>query len=98
MTGLRNGLPWALVVVSCPCHPPLLAARFSGTAVGSWLARNLLPAALGVTGVFLVSLAWAGAGLVRRPAPAPAGGYTVPGSGPAVDPAAAPGHGNEARR
>jgi len=44
MTNTRPGLKWLLVVLSCPCHVPICIALLGGTAVGAWLASNMLPA------------------------------------------------------
>ncbi|WP_202214559.1 broad-spectrum mercury transporter MerE [Methylacidimicrobium sp. AP8] len=52
-----SGFLWAgLAVLSCPCHFPILALALAGTAGGAFLWDHRWAAALGMTGLFLLSL------------------------------------------
>lgn len=55
-----SGYLWAgLAVLSCPCHLPIVAAVLAGTTAGGLLGKHWGLAALGLTGLFVVSLAQA---------------------------------------
>jgi|FLYN01.1.fsa_nt_gi Na+-transporting methylmalonyl-CoA/oxaloacetate decarboxylase gamma subunit len=55
---IKDTLRWVLVVVTCPCHVPLLAGLLAGTAAGAWLTRNMLTAMAVATVLFVLSLLW----------------------------------------
>lgn len=53
----RSGFAWAaLAVLSCPCHVPLLALLFAGTAAGAFLNEQMGSALALMVIVFLPSL------------------------------------------
>lgn len=54
--GRRRGLWIVLAALTCPCHLPVYALVFSGTAMGAVLAANTLLAALALGTVFLLAL------------------------------------------
>ncbi|EKF7421542.1 broad-spectrum mercury transporter MerE, partial [Pseudomonas aeruginosa] len=45
-----------LAVLTCPCHLPILAVVLAGTTAGAFLGEHWVIAALGLTGLFLLSL------------------------------------------
>ena len=54
---LRTGYLWGgLAVLTCPCHLPILAVVLAGTTAGAFLGEHWVIAALGLTGLFLLSL------------------------------------------
>ncbi len=55
---IKDALRWVLVVVTCPCHVPLLAGLLAGTAAGVWLTKNMLTAMAVATVLFVLSLLW----------------------------------------
>ncbi len=53
-----TGYLWGgLAVLTCPCHLPILAAVLAGTTAGAFLVEYWVITALGLTGLFLLSLA-----------------------------------------
>ena len=53
-----TGYLWgALAVHTCPCHLPILAVVLAGTTAGAFLGEHWGIAALGLTGLFVLSLA-----------------------------------------
>ena len=53
-----TGYLWgALAVLTCPCHLPILAVVLAGTTAGAFLGEHWGIAALGLTGLFVLSLA-----------------------------------------
>ena len=62
MTEVKGFLAVLSAAVFCPCHLPLFAALFAGTAVGSAIIENsgILLAALGVyfLGALLLGVRW----------------------------------------
>ena len=53
-----TGYLWStLAVLTCPCHLPILAAVLAGTTAGAFLVEYWVITALGLTGLFLLSLA-----------------------------------------
>lgn len=55
-----TGYLWgALAVLTCPCHLPILAVVLAGTTAGAFLGEHWVIAALGLTGLFLLSLSLA---------------------------------------
>ncbi|EBU6529010.1 mercury resistance protein, partial [Salmonella enterica subsp. enterica serovar Kentucky] len=42
--------------LTCPCHLPILAVVLAGTTAGAFLGEHWVIAALGLTGLFLLSL------------------------------------------
>ena len=53
-----TGYLWgALAVLTCPCHLPILAVVLAGTTAGAFLGEHWGSAALGLTGLFVLSLA-----------------------------------------
>jgi mercuric ion transport protein len=56
-----TGYLWAgLAVMTCPCHLPILAIALAGTTFGAFLWDHEGIAALGLSGLFLLSVlqAW----------------------------------------
>jgi mercuric ion transport protein len=52
-----TGYLWGgLAVLTCPCHLPILAVVLAGTTAGAFLGEHWVIAALGLTGLFLLSL------------------------------------------
>ena len=49
-------LPILAIVLTCPCHLPILAVVLAGTTAGAFLGEHWVIAALGLTGLFLLSL------------------------------------------
>jgi hypothetical protein len=62
---VKDALRWVLVVVTCPCHVPLLAGLLAGTAAGAWLTKNMLTAMAVATVLFALSLLWLVRGTIR---------------------------------
>ena len=53
-----TGYLWGtLAVLTCPCHLSILAAVLAGTTAGAFLVEYWVITALGLTGLFLLSLA-----------------------------------------
>lgn len=53
-----TGYLWgALAVLTCPYHLPILAVVLAGTTAGAFLGEHWGIAALGLTGLFVLSLA-----------------------------------------
>ena len=53
-----TGYLWgALAVLTCPCNLPILAVVLAGTTAGAFLGEHWGIAALGLTGLFVLSLA-----------------------------------------
>ncbi len=46
-----------LAVLTCPCHLPILAVVLAGTSAGAFLGKYWVLAALGLAGLFLLSMA-----------------------------------------
>ncbi len=59
-TKIKGYFAGALAFVTCPCHLlityPILLSLTVGTALGAWLARNLIPVVVILTVVFVVEL------------------------------------------
>lgn len=54
----RQGyLHLTVAAVACPCHVPIYLVIFGGTALGAFLSKNLLLFILGLTIIFLFTLA-----------------------------------------
>ena len=52
-----TGYLWGgLAVLTCPCHLLILAVVLAGTTAGAFLSEHWVIAALGLTGLFLLSL------------------------------------------
>lgn len=46
-----------LAVLTCPCHLPVLAFVLAGTTAGAFLSEHWVIAVLGLTGLFVLSVA-----------------------------------------
>lgn len=74
MLRLKHGFAVALAALTCPCHLPLLAALLAGTALGSYIATNLV-SLVAVFGLLFAGSLWLA---FRQPAAAPRGRPQVP--------------------
>jgi mercuric ion transport protein len=62
-----TGYLWGgLAVLTCPCHLPILAVVLAGTTAGAFLGEHWVIAALALTGLFLLSVTRAAAGIQGR--------------------------------
>lgn len=56
MQGIMRKIALGVAFVTCPCHLPIYAAIFGGTALGSFFTENLTLAIVLLTGLFVISL------------------------------------------
>jgi len=59
MTKMKKYLSLIAAFIFCPCHLPIWAGVFAGSAFGTFLAQNLLWAAIGLSAFFLLAVAYA---------------------------------------
>lgn len=68
MPSFKRTASYVIAALTCPCHVPIYAVLLGGTALGGLIRENMGLVALGLTGVFVVSLMSAMGASKRREA------------------------------